>query len=188
MIKKSTVNIIIIGILGIVIGMSCSGNKKTSRTPEPAQAAGSHQPQSVILTGWMEGQTLLEKLPGYREDYDAYLPNAVAVSELRDCSEKVTITVILGTWCSDTARELPRFLRTLEAANNPALQTKYFGVNRGFREKDEMAKSMQIIAVPTFIISQGEKEIARIIETPELSIEEDIAMALGTLKNKSRQE
>lgn len=176
--------------MGIVAGMGCSGNKKvrTQGKMEPAPIAQPAQPQTVILTGWLDAQTLLEKAPGYREDYDAYLPNAVAVSELRECTEQVIITVVLGTWCSDTARELPRFLRALAAANNPLLSVKYFGVNRGFRDKDETAKSLEIVAVPTFIITRGEKEIARIIETPELSIEEDVAMALATLKSRSNRE
>lgn len=183
-------NIIIVGLFGIVMGLGCSGTQKNRATveiKETAKTAEPAQPQAVILTGWLDAQTLLQKVPGYREDYDAYLPNAVAVSELRECTVETMITVFLGTWCPDTARELPRFLRALDAANNPLVKVKYFGVNRGFREKDETAKSMAIIAVPTFIITSGDKEIARIIETPELSIEEDVAMALATLQGKSSQ-
>ena len=44
--------------------------------------------------------------------------------------EEIEITVVLATWCPDTRRELPRFLKILDYAEVPDEHIRLISVNR----------------------------------------------------------
>jgi len=96
--------------------------------------------------------------------------------------DEVTITTVLGTWCSDSRREVPRFVRILKEINFPEDQHKLICVDR---TKDAFfvdVKEMDIKLVPTFIIYLDGVETGRIVETPVISLEQDLIDIL--LKDK----
>jgi len=79
----------------------------------------------------------------------------------------------MGTWCGDSKREVPRFIKVLEAANFPVDNLKIVAVDR---RKEQYKKSptgeewgLSIKRVPTFIFYKNGKESNRIIESPRLS-------------------
>ena len=89
------------------------------------------------------------------------------------------IKLFLGTWCGDSKRETPRFIKILEAANFPMEQLEIVALDR---RKEQYKKSptgeekgLNIIKVPTMIFFKNGKEINRIVERPIESLEEDIA-------------
>jgi thiol-disulfide isomerase/thioredoxin len=79
----------------------------------------------------------------------------------------------MGTWCSDSRREVPRFLRILDELNfnNELLTINY--VDRKKESPEGDISSLDIKYVPTFIFYKGGKEIGRIIETPQITLESD---------------
>ena len=96
----------------------------------------------------------------------------------KDLSE-YNIKLFLGTWCGDSKREIPRFIKILEAANFPMEQLEIIALDR---RKEQYKKSptgeekgLNIIKVPTMIFFKNGKEINRIVERPIASLEEDIA-------------
>lgn len=90
-----------------------------------------------------------------------------------------SITIFMGTWCGDSRREVPRFVKILESESYDLTKLKILCLNTGFQnykqapEREE--RGMNIHRVPTFIFhdSQGE-EIGRIVEEPVESLEEDM--------------
>ncbi len=86
----------------------------------------------------------------------------------------MNVLVFLGTWCSDSRREVPRFLKILELAHNDHIKFQLMGLDRSKRDSLGLAEKSQIEFVPTFVVFKNDQEIDRIVETPSLSIEQDL--------------
>ncbi|MEO1486637.1 MAG: thioredoxin family protein [Bacteroidota bacterium] len=92
--------------------------------------------------------------------------------------KQYNITVFLGTWCGDSKREVPRFIKILKAADYPMEQLTMVALDRRreFYKKSPTGeeKGLNIIKVPTFIFYKSGEESNRIVESPIESLEEDI--------------
>ncbi|MCR4439374.1 MAG: thioredoxin family protein [bacterium] len=139
---------------------------------------GKKQEGPKILTGWLTQDKLLMEMDNYRADFDNYQPNEEAVAVLRSYEHDVDLLVFLGTWCPDCAREVPRFLKSIYAAANPRLHVKLLALDRSKRDPGGVAERFAIDHVPTFVVMVDGVELGRIVETPSLTIEQDIALLL----------
>lgn len=135
-----------------------------------------HRPK--ILTGSLSQEKLLMEMDNYRADFDNYQPNEEAVAVLRSYAHDVDLVVFLGTWCPDCAREVPRFLKSIYAADNPHLHVKLLALDRTKRDPGGVAELFGVDYVPTFVVMVDGQELGRIVETPWLSVEQDIALLL----------
>ncbi len=114
----------------------------------------------------------------YRTNHKSYEVNTEIVTEIKTELAQYKILLFMGTWCGDSKREVPRFIKTLEAANFPMENLKIVAVDR---RKEQYKKSptgeewgLSIKRVPTFIFYKNGKETNRIIESPITSLEADI--------------
>ena len=87
--------------------------------------------------------------------------------------------VLLGTWCGDSRREVPRFLRIADMAGIPADRITLVGVDRAKKSGDGMSDRYPVEKVPTFIFLKGGVEIGRIVETPAGTLEGDMLTILA---------
>ena len=111
----------------------------------------------------------------FDSEYKNYDPDTTAVSQLINKVKDFSVVIIMGTWCSDSRREVPRFLKIMDAVNfNQPAGLKIICVDRNKRGKGTEADGLNIELVPTIIISQKGKEIGRIIESPKLTLEKDL--------------
>ncbi len=83
-------------------------------------------------------------------------------------------TIVLGSWCSDSQREVPRMLKVLSDTKIDLDNIKLFGVNSNIEAKEAPVANLNIEKVPTLIVFRSGIELGRIIETPVKSIERDI--------------
>jgi len=132
-------------------------------------------------------------LPDWDKELTAYTPNPTDIAALAEFPQQVEIICVLGTWCHDSEREVPRFWKILQEAANPNFELTMFGVGRssdpeaaqillkmGFDES--LREVYDVELVPTFIFSIADHEIGRIIETPTITLEGDMA---GILKDNA---
>ncbi|NOR88528.1 MAG: hypothetical protein GQ527_13060 [Bacteroidales bacterium] len=114
----------------------------------------------------------------WNESYGIYLPDKVTLRKLKKVFRKnkdLSIQVFLASWCGDSQQHLPDFVKLAHGAKIKNIH--YYALNR---QKEMEAfdfidlYSFEIERVPTFIIYDGDKEIGRIIETPEVSLEKDL--------------
>lgn len=104
----------------------------------------------------------------YNDEYDNYVLDETSIKELK--KEKIgsyKITVFLGTWCGDSHRDFPRFIKILEELKYPFQKLTIIAVNRKKEAPSGEEGKYNIQKVPTFIISKYGKEIGRIIEAPK---------------------
>ncbi|MCG9695447.1 thioredoxin family protein [Shewanella sp. Isolate11] len=140
-------------------------------------ATCSEEKQEVILTGNVTTQTLTE-LDWFDESYNAYEVDTAAIEPLKSVTEATEIVVIIGTWCPDCHRETPRFIRIMEAVNNPNIKITYIGVDRKKQDPEGLAAKYDFTRIPTFIVMQKGEEIGRIVERPQTSLEVDLVKIL----------
>lgn len=171
------------------LAVANSGDAEPEAIPvfEPAQLEGEKGPYLIgpITRAAWEGFD-----PDLAAEYDAYEPAPDLVRALSYYEGDATITCVLGTWCHDTQREVPRFWKLLDQAGAPGIELLLIGVGRtdapealvwkedhgvrpGYRDR------FDVTLVPTFIVTEDGLEIGRIVETPEVSLEADLAAILG---------
>ncbi len=114
----------------------------------------------------------------YNPEYENYEPNKNDIDTISSKISDVRIKIIFGTWCSDSRREVPRFLKILDSIKfNPA-NLQLICVDRDKKAAGTDVDKLGVELVPTFIIYRNEKEIGRIVETPKATLEEDLKKIL----------
>lgn len=120
----------------------------------------------------------------YNAGYEGYLPdNSVVRSFIKKELDNVSIKIFFGTWCGDSKREVPRFLKLLSAIGFPEIRVQLIAVGGG----DSLTKQspqheeagLGIFRLPTFIVYRNGVEINRINEFPVFSLEKDLLAILG---------
>ena len=114
----------------------------------------------------------------FEPNYDNYLVNKQVVSKLKDSLNQYTIKVILGTWCGDSKKEVPRFYHILDIAKFPASQLEVIAVDKtpeAYKQApNHEEKHLNIHRVPTFIFYKNGQEVNRIVEHPMETLERDM--------------
>ncbi|MGB8357774.1 MAG: thioredoxin family protein [Bacteroidales bacterium] len=110
----------------------------------------------------------------YLEGYDGYMPDQKIIEELKqtDISD-YSITIVLGTWCPDSRREVPRFMKIVDLWGFPEEKIRFIGVDINKVAPLADYPVLGIERVPTFIFFKNNSEVGRIIEVPVTSLEQD---------------
>jgi thiol-disulfide isomerase/thioredoxin len=122
---------------------------------------------------------ILEVKPGYRVDASAYKPDPAKVAALKSVSTPTEIRVFFGTWCLSCKRLLPGMIKSLEAAANPKIEVAYYGVSEDLAEPAKELAASSVSKTPTILVLQNGREVGRIEEKAETTIEGDLAAILG---------
>ncbi|HBI40521.1 MAG TPA: thiol reductase thioredoxin [Tenacibaculum sp.] len=111
----------------------------------------------------------------YNDFYSYYEVDKSILNSLEDALKEINIIGFMGTWCSDSQREIPNFYKLLDGANYDYKKLKLIAVDKNKKAKG-LEKNYNIIRVPTFIFYKNGKEIGRFVEHPidESTIEKDI--------------
>ncbi|MEW6196196.1 MAG: thioredoxin family protein [Bacteroidota bacterium] len=114
----------------------------------------------------------------YDSEYNNYEVNPDSIIGLKEKLENVKIDIVFGSWCSDSRREVPRFLKILDELKYDYKNLSMIAVNRKKEAEGTKVKDLEIKLVPTFIFYSDEKEIGRIIETPVGTLEGNLQRIL----------
>ena len=115
----------------------------------------------------------------YSLEYEEYAPEQTVIERLeRYINDGLRIKIVMGSWCSDSQREVPRFYRIMDEAGIPDEKVELISVNRERMVPGIDISVLKIERVPTFIVYDGIKELGRIIETPVETLEKDLLMIL----------
>ncbi len=171
-------------LLVIMIVSGCTAKKQLTEIGPAKKESEAIQPGPDYHdpTTWLLGYFAREQMSGqphsewYQSGYDEYLVNTEAVNKLTDISrDNLSIKIVMGTWCPDSRREVPRFMKILDTWNFPPENVTFIGVDEAKLSPVGEYKKLDIQRVPTFIIYKNNVEAGRIIENPVTSLEQDIA-------------
>jgi len=106
-------------------------------------------------------------------EYSHYTPKKEITEFLKNKIYSYSITIVLGTWCSDSREQVPRFIKILDELDYNTNSIEIFCVNHEKSAGIDISY-LKIDRVPTIIFFKEGIEMGRITETPYLTLEEDI--------------
>ena len=110
----------------------------------------------------------------YATEYNFYKVNPVAISELKPLLKGITITLLMGTWCEDSQREVSPMMKILETAGYPIESIEIIAVSEDKDTPNGIEKPFDLFNVPTLIFIKDGKEMNRIVEFPIQTLELDM--------------
>lgn len=141
--------------------------------------------EAPFLLGPIKKDRLTEGQYGewFNPYFSAYQVDQEALALIEKSIKEYDLILFLGTWCSDSQREVPGIFKILEAAGYPANTVEIYAVD----DREEFKKTTpggeaqvrNIVRVPTLIFEKDGVEVNRIIELPVQTLEKDIAAILG---------
>ena len=160
---------IIVAVLIVLSGFQTTAQMLNSMVVDP-------KTKTKMLIGYCNKTGLEKDIYGvyFKSQYDIYKPADTYVKKLETKLNDVEITIVLGTWCSDSQREVPRFYKVINEAGYNDKRVKVIAVDKTKEAIVVDIKDLNIEKVPTFIIYRDNVEIGRIIETPKKSLEKDL--------------
>ena len=128
-----------------------------------------------ILWGPVTWDGLREEAPfseWFEKEYTSYEPDMEVIGVL-DTETLSTwfVRIVMGTWCPDSQRELPRFYKIWETLGLDFETISLYGLDSQKMGPDMSIDSLAIEKVPTFIFYQCNMELGRVVESPEESLE-----------------
>lgn len=146
----------------------------------PASAAAAPSPTVVPLTGKVSRKAL-EAHPGWEAlRAQDYAPEAAAVEKLRAASANLEVLAFVGTWCPDSKREVPRLLKLMDQAGIPESKLTMLGLDRTKKDAEGITEKWGLKYVPTFIVLKDGKELGRVVEKSQGTLEADFVQILGS--------
>lgn len=173
----------IIAAFFIVILASCHRSMVPSATPVVNTEITRHDTVKMLLGHC--SPDVFQKEP-YKQWWDksiaSYQPDTAVVAALKPLLANTSVEIFLGTWCGDSRREVPRMINLLRNAGYNDDSMRIILVDNAAAaykqspQHEELGKN--IFRVPTFIVYKNNQEIGRIIESPVVSHEKDLAAIL----------
>jgi len=118
----------------------------------------------------------------FNSGYKFYHPRKDIMDSLKSEGNNFSVKIIMGTWCSDSRREVPRFYKILDSIGYKDSSLTLINVNREKNSGTNALDKLNITLIPTFIIYKNGAEIGRIVETPSTNLENDLLNILNEKK------
>lgn len=132
--------------------------------------------RSIDPVGKLERSRLDE---AFTARYDTVRIQSELLDLIRQCQPGVDVMVFLGTWCSDSRREVPRFLKVADSVGITMDRITLYALDRRKTSPEGLEEKYHIDRVPTFIFEKRGEEIGRIVEVPRTTVEADMLTILA---------
>jgi thiol-disulfide isomerase/thioredoxin len=185
--KLKTMRKIFFGLIAILLlSFGCKTKlpvtESTLSMEQPEEKAGvNFSEQSTWILGYFTRPQMTRPPHSewFNKGYDGYQFNTDIVNKLTATDkEGITIKLVLGTWCPDSRREVPHFMRLLDIWHFPDTKVTFIGVDNAKLSPVGEYEGLNIERVPTFIFYKNNIEAGRIIEVPLTSLEQDMVNIL----------
>ena len=119
----------------------------------------------------------------FTPNYLDYVVDAKSLAVLGTSVDDIEVLMFMGTWCSDSHVQVPQFYKILDHLNYDLSKMTVVALER--LESRELVSPQHeeadynITHVPTFIFLKDGKELGRITEYPERTLEKDMAHILA---------
>jgi hypothetical protein len=148
---------------------------------EPERPLTNFQRPETWLMGYFQHDLLVR--PPHNEwfvpQYNNYEPSEELVFKIMETNmAEVSVLIVLGTWCPDTRREVPRFFKLADQCGMTRMKITLLGADMNKFAPIGDYDKLGILKVPTFIVYRNNIEAGRIIEHPQTSLEGDLAEIL----------
>lgn len=164
--------------LAVLTAVNCgsTNQKEQNEQPQPVVDEVTDQ-QDDVLVGTIEQEDLKQApyMAWFDPMYQSYTPSEESLQVIKDHIHAYDIKLFMGTWCADSQREVPKFLKLLEMTDYDMSNLEIIAVEEDKTLPDNRQEEYDVIYVPTMIFIKDGKEINRFVEFPQETFEEDIA-------------
>ena len=181
--------------LGLALSIiACNSNKKTTNGDAGNTTNSSEMPSEYNPNGMNqlmpdsenEGEKILlgnanrsglEKAPfgeWFADGLKSFEPDMVVVNKLKPLLKDIEIKAFMGTWCSDSQREIPQLYKILDVADYNYDKFKLITVDHDKTTPQSLEEGLDIDYVPTIILYRNGKEIGRFVEYAKETLEKDL--------------
>ena len=121
-------------------------------------------------------------LSWFEHEYENYTVDTSTINLITDDIDQINLTIVLGIWCSDSREQIPRLLKILDFLHYPESKMQMFVVDRNKKVGDYDIDHLKVELVPTIILYKENVEVGRIVESPRMSLEEDMVDIIFSAK------
>ena len=167
-----------------VVDQTERGDKVVTITIDEHPPVGQEQISAVpnvtlpLVVGPITPEKIVETVPAYGERRIEYKPDLTVLEMMKSYVRAGDrVEVYMGTWCDDSQREVPKFLRIsddLKSQFGVDLPVTFVAVDRSKQQPAELLKGKSIDKVATFIYYRDGQELGRIAERPTGLFEDDL--------------
>jgi len=115
--------------------------------------------------------------------YLSYTVDSQSLTALASNTDKIEVLMFMGTWCSDSQVEVPQFYKILDHLEYDLSKMTVVALERLESRKlvspQHEEADYDISHVPTFIFLKDGKELGRITEYPEKTLEKDMVRIIN---------
>ena len=164
-------------ILFAVLTISC-GNTVNKSTDTQDKAENTEKDQQDMLIGEFKKEDLQNEpfSKWFTSAYENYTPNTSEMNTINENINDYEIKVLMGTWCGDSKREVPKLLKILDKADFNYENLEMVAVDYDKTTPSKIEEELDVHHVPTIIFYKNGKEINRFVEYSQgESIEDDLS-------------
>jgi len=136
----------------------------------------------LFISGSAWGQKAVNRAdillnPEWKKIYDAYVPDAQLIENLRNKAPELKADVYFAYWCDDSKNHVPVFLKILDVINVPEFKVNFYEVEKKANaDQKYFVEDMMVEKVPTFIFYANGFEMGRIVENPRNTLLQDMML------------
>lgn len=165
-----------------VVDQTERGDRVTTITidekPVPAGGSTVANVSLPLEIGTTTAEQLVSRVPEYGTARGEYNPDITVIEMMKSyIRADDRVEVYMGTWCSDSVREVPKFLRIREELKSQFgvdLPATFVAVDRSKQKPADLIAGKDIQKIATFIYYRGDRELGRIVERPTGVFEDDL--------------
>ena len=137
--------------------------------------------ENMMLIGVIneEGLQNEEFIDWYQENYNDHILDTVTIKLIKPKLNELSIIVFMGTWCSDSQREVAALYKVLKKAEFDMNQLEVIALSQEKETPNHLEKGFNIEYVPTIIFYKNKKEMGRYVEFAQDTLEKDILAILN---------
>ncbi len=127
------------------------------------------------MHGEVDKSALFTQFNSFAKGFNQYQISSTQSQLIRQWPEDLHIDVYFGSWCHDSEREVPKFLKLVE---NSKVSYRLIALDYQKTDPQGLAKKDKVKYTPTFVIKKSGIEIGRIVENTTESFAQDISQLL----------
>ena len=157
----------------IVLLVSCVTQPQKPIPTQPTKASSGE----IILLGKINKANLQTSdiTLWFEKQYHEISADPQWGKDLQTHLKGLKIKVFMGTWCEDSQREIPHFLKLLDQIRFDQNNLEIYAMSEEKTTPENFEKGLEIYNVPTLIFFRNKNEINRFVELPVNSLESDIS-------------
>src|SRR4030067_2903234 len=118
----------------------------------------------------------------FNNEYDNYIVDTLTLNLVANRIRDINFTIVMGSWCSDSRKQIPRLLKILDFLNYQESKIQMLAVDRDKKAGDCGINYLKVELFPTIILYKEDIEVGRIVESPRKSLEEDLVNIIFSAK------